>query len=125
MKNNFELQLNNQETLSKEELHKKLELAYGKRQALSKEEASYYDRDKLLKYANVRNQFRRDEDRIALYFNVEGSELYQDMMDNYEKFKDFRENKIAPLEKEIQNIESHLRVIGRQQMEEEKVIKDI
>jgi len=125
MKNNFELQLNNHETLSKEELHKKLELAYGKRQALLKEEAKYYDKDDLQTYANVRNHFRGDEDRIALYFNVEEDESYQDMADNFAKFKDFRENKLGPLEKEIQEIGGRLRAIRRKEREEEQVIKDI
>lgn len=125
MKNNIELQLNIQETLSKEKLHKKLELSYEERKALLKEEANCYDKDKLLQYTNARNNFRGDEERIALYFNTEGDGIYQDMVDNYEQFKDFRENKIAPLEKEIQNIESQLRAIRRQQMEDEQVIKDI
>lgn len=125
MENNFELQLNNQETLSKEELHKKLDLAYGERKTLLREEANYYDKDELLKYANVRDHFRGDEERIAMYFNTGEDGAYQNMMDNYEKFKDFRENKIAPLEKMIQKTESQLRAIRRQQMEEEQAIKDI
>ena len=104
MKNNFELQFNNQETLSKEELQKKLGLAYEEKKILLKEEAEYYDKDDLQTYANVRNHFRGDEDRIALYFNAEEDESYQDMADNFAKFKDFRENKLGPLEKEIQEL---------------------
>src|SRR5680860_1237963 len=119
------MEMNGRQKFMKRYKQKKLGLAYEEKKILLKEEAEYYDKDDLQTYANVRNHFRGDEDRIALYFNAEEDESYQDMADNFAKFKDFRENKLGPLEKEIQEIGGRLRAIRRKEREEEQVIKDI
>src|SRR5680860_1709967 len=73
------MEMNGRQKFMKRYKQKKLGLAYEEKKILLKEEAEYYDKDDLQTYANVRNHFRGDEDRIALYFNAEEDESYQDL----------------------------------------------
>lgn len=119
----FKLQQNKQENLSNENLSDKLELLYEKRKALSNEIFKRYDRKKMASYIQVLNHFRGDEDRVSIYFN--SMEEGADIVDNYLKIKNFKENKIFPLEKDIKEAEEKLRIIRHEKREEEEVIRDI
>lgn len=66
---NFILQQNTQENLSSDSLSDKLGLLNEKRKVLLKEIFERYDRDMMIRYAQVLNAFRGDEERMALYFN--------------------------------------------------------
>lgn len=48
-----------------------------------------------------------------------------DLLSNYINFKDFKENKLSPLEQEIREVEAKLRIIRKEEEEEQNLIRDI
>lgn len=119
----FEAQANVQETLSKESLSEKLSSLYEQRGSLFKKASKYYDKGKVFRFEEVSRNFRGSSERINLYFN--SIEDGADILDNYAKFKSFKEEKILPLDKEIEELEKKLRIIRNEEREEEEVTRSI
>lgn len=103
----FETTTNNQENLSKDQWQKKLELAKNKREQILAQSSEFYDQELYDLYVSTALHFGADSDAQILYINSGGND-YQTVRKNYKKFENFRNEQLAPVEKEIETINTEI-----------------
>lgn len=102
----FEQQTNSLENVSLEQLQEKLATAEQNKEHCLETVDDFYNKEMLEVLADASQRFGSDSDAMALYINSSGDD-YNAVIKNYEDFKDFKENKLKPIEQEIS-------IIGRE-----------
>jgi hypothetical protein len=122
---NFESQPNNQEILFKEDLQKELEVAEKKIVNLTQRSNNKYSKRKIHDYSLAMDHFGGDDERVKLYFDSFGDDVYENMQNNYEEYQNYKKNKLVPLEEKIKSIRLKIRKIENEEREEEEVTREI
>ena len=122
VKNALEFPGNNQKIASKESWQERLRLAQEEKTAILEQAPDFYD-DKLRQiYINSALQFGADSEMFKK-LGYDGYS-YEELLDNYQKSESFRQEQLGPVEGKIQEINSELTKIRRQEQQEQAEKKE-
>jgi hypothetical protein len=122
IKNALESPSSNQEVVGKDVWQEKLRLAQEEKAAILEQAPDFYDDSLRQIYIDSALQFGANSE-IFKKLGYNGYS-YEELLDNYEKSESFRQEQLGPIERKLQEINSELTKIRRQEQQEQAEKKE-